>query len=594
MSGRIVRIAAWGQERILELSDTAVIVLAAGQGTRMKSRRAKVLHEICGVPMLGHVLKNAQALSPTRLIVVIGRDADEVERQFEGQAEFVLQAEQRGTGHAVLVAEPTLGDVQGDVLVLYGDTPLLRPETIRQMSEVKREKNADLLILTAHEMTIPGIIVRDDTGRVARIVEKQDATPAELEIPERNTGVYLFSADILREGLAALEPNNAQGELYLTDIVGFAVAKGLKVEGLVIDESEECLGINTRKELAEAARVMRGRIVDKLMAEGVSFIDPASVYIDADVKIGRDSLIEPGVVITGSSVLGIGVHVKAGCVIEGSQLGEDVVIGPSAHLRPGSVLGDGVKIGNFVEIKNSTLGPGAKAAHLGYIGDADVGADVNFSCGAIVVNYDGYSKSRSIIGEGAFIGCNVNLVSPVEIEPHGFVAAGSTITRDVPQDALAVGRGRQRNIEGWVARREGRAPARPSSRAAQAAQAAQAPQAPQASEGTSESASVSVSSSGKRKPAAPKKAKKQPAKQAKKKAAKKAPKKAEKKRAEKKKSAKQTAKKSKKAAKKATTRRSPKKAAKKTAKKAAKKKSTNRKSAKKKAARKNGAQRARR
>lgn len=555
-------IGFWARIRIFELSDTAVIVLAAGQGTRMKSRRAKVLHEICGVPLLGHVLRNAQALSPTRLIVVIGRDADEVERQFEGQAEFVLQAEQRGTGHAVLVAEPTLGDVQGDVLVLYGDTPLLRPETIQQMSEVKREKGADLLILTAHEMTIPGIIVRDETGRVARVVEKQDATPAELEIPERNTGVYLFGADLLREGLAALEPNNAQGELYLTDIVGFAVSQGLTVEGLVIEDAEECLGINTRKELAEAARVMRGRVVDDLMAEGVSFIDPSSVYIDADVTIGRDSMIEPGVVITGNSVLGEGVHVKACCVIEESRLGADVVIGPSAHLRPGSVLGDGVKIGNFVEIKNSTLGPGAKAAHLGYIGDADVGAGVNFSCGAIVVNYDGYSKSRSTIGEGAFVGCNVNLVSPVEIEPHGFVAAGSTITKDVPRDALAVGRGRQRNIEGWVARREGRAPARPSA------------------EGTPETLSVSVSAQKKRKTSAPKKAKKKtpkkksaktPKKAAKKKATTKAPKTAKKKAA-------------KKAAKKA-----PKKAAKKSA-----KKSTSGKSAKKKASRKKSAKRARR
>lgn len=539
------------------MSDTAVIVLAAGQGTRMKSRRAKVLHEICGVPLLGHVLRNAQALDPSRLIVVIGRDAEEVERQFAGEAEFVLQKEQRGTGHAVLVAEPTLGDVQGDVLVLYGDTPLLRPETIQQMSDVKREKGADLLILSAHEMSIPGIIVRDDSGKVARIVEKQDATPAELEIPERNTGVYLFSADLLREGLAALEPNNAQGELYLTDIVGFAVDKGLNVEGLVIEDTDECLGINTRKELAEAARVMRGRIVDNLMAEGVSFTDPASVYIDADVKIGQDSLIEPGVVITGDSTLGEGVHVKADCYIEESRLGDGVVIGPSAHLRPNCDLKDGVKVGNFVEVKNSTLGPGAKAAHLGYIGDADVGAGVNFSCGAIVVNYDGYLKSRSTIGDGAFIGCNVNLVSPVEIEPHGFVAAGSTITKDVPRDALAVGRGRQRNIDGWVARREGRAPARePASDA----------------EGTRTTASVS--SSSKRKTAAPKKAKKRPAKKAKTKTNKKA-----KKKAVKKKAAKKTA---------------PKKAAKKKAAKKTAKKKTKKKVAKKSATRKKSTKRARR
>ena len=257
-------------------------------------------------------------------------------------------------------------------------------------------------------------------------------------------------------GLAALKPDNEQGELYLTDIVAFAVQKGLRVEGLEISDADECLGINTRKELADAARVMRRRIVDFWMSEGVSFIDPDSVYVDADVQIGRDSLIEPGVVISGRSRLGEGVHIKAGCVIEDSQIENDVTIGPSAHLRPGNVVGAGVKIGNFVEVKNSTLGPGTKAAHLGYIGDADVGADVNFSCGAIVVNYDGYEKTRSTIGDGAFIGCNSNLVSPVEIAPHAFVAAGSTITKDVPEDALAVARGRQKNLDGWVARREGR------------------------------------------------------------------------------------------------------------------------------------------
>jgi bifunctional UDP-N-acetylglucosamine pyrophosphorylase/glucosamine-1-phosphate N-acetyltransferase len=445
--------------RHFELSDTTVIVLAAGQGTRMKSRRAKVLHELCGVSMLDHVLRTARALSPSRLIVVVGRDADEVRARFGGDVEFVEQAEQRGTGHAVLVAEPTLGAVNGDVLVLYGDTPLLRPETIERMKVVKRERNADLVILTARAENIPGRVARDDAGRVARIIEAQDATPEELEISERNTGVYLFRASLLREGLASLVPNNEQGELYLTDVVGYAVAKGLAVEGLEIDDADECLGINTRKELADATRAMRRRIVERLMDEGVSFVDPDSAYVDADVRIGSDSIIEPGVVITGSSVLGEGVHIKAGCVIEDSQIGADVKIGPVAHLRPGNTLGAGVAIGNFVEVKNSNLGAGTKAAHLGYIGDADVGEGVNFSCGAIVVNYDGTKKTRSTIGDGAFVGCNVNLVSPVEIGAGAFVAAGSTITKDVPPGALAIARDRQRNIEGWVARRENRSTA---------------------------------------------------------------------------------------------------------------------------------------
>ncbi len=447
------------------MSDTTVIVLAAGQGTRMKSRRAKVLHELCGVPMLGHVLRSARALAPSRLIVVVGKDAEEVEACFAGQAEFVLQAEQRGTGHAVLVAQPTLGEVSGDVLVLYGDTPLLSAETLAKMSAVKRERSADLAVLTAKTRNIPGRVARGPDGRVTRIIEAQDATPEELEIEERNTGVYLFSADLLRDGLASLRPDNAQGELYITDIVAFAVERGLAVEAVEIEDPEECMGINTRAELADATAYLRRRIARRLMADGVTLIDPASVYVDADVEIGRDSILEPGVIITGASVLGEGVHVKAGCVIEDSHLANDVTIGPSAHLRPGSRLGEGVKIGNYVEIKNSTLGAGSKAAHLGYIGDADVGAGVNFSCGAIVVNYDGYKKTRSTIGDGAFIGCNANLVSPVEIAARGFVAAGSTITKNVPSDALAVARDRQRNVEGWVARKEGRAPARRSAAA---------------------------------------------------------------------------------------------------------------------------------
>ena len=519
------------------MSETSVIVLAAGQGTRMKSRRAKVLHELCGVPMLGHVLRNAKRLDPDRLIVVVGKDAEEVQERFAGEAEFVLQAEQNGTGHAVLVAQPALGEVDGDVLVLYGDTPLLSPETLEQMSKIKRERNADLAVLTARTKNIPGRVARDENGRVSRIIEAQDATPEELELEERNTGVYLFSADLLRDGLASLKPDNAQGELYITDIVGFAVERGLRVEAVEIDDPDECMGINTRVELADATAYLRRRIARDHMASGVTFIDPNSVYIDADVEIGRDSIIEPGVVITGETRIGEGVHVKSGCVLEDSQLENDVVIGPSAHLRPGSHLGAGVKIGNYVEVKNSTLGAGSKAAHLGYIGDADVGEGVNFSCGAIIVNYDGYKKTRSTIGDGAFIGCNANIVSPVEVEPHGFVAAGSTITKNVPEDALAVARDRQRNIEGWVARREGRKPAR---------KPAPKPTG-QAASGTDATSAVSASSPKKpaRKKPAKKTTKKKAAKKpAKKKAAKKkSPKKAAKKKAPKKATKKQASRK---------------------------------------------------
>ncbi len=444
------------------MAKTAVVVLAAGKGTRMKSSRAKVLHEICGVPMLGHIQAVAEAVGADRLIVVIGRDADAVREAYGERAEFVLQAEQHGTGHAVMVTEPTLGDFVGDVLILYGDTPLLRAETLERMRSLKQHAGADLVMLTASG-DIPGRVVRDDEGRVARIVEAQDATPEELAIEERNTGVYLLTSSLLWAGLASLEAGNAQGELYITDVVSYAVRSGKRVEALWLEDADECLGINTRAELAAAAEIMRQRINGRHMEAGVTLIDPATTYIDAEVEIGPDTLIEPGCVITGRTVIGEGVHIKANAYIEESRLDAGVVFGPYSHLRPNSHLMAGVKIGNFVEIKNATMGPGSKSAHLTYIGDADVGRDVNFGCGSVVVNYDGYEKHRSKVGDGAFVGCNVNLVSPVEIAPRAFLAAGSTISHDVPTDALAVARAKQRNIEGWVARKEGRSKPRPAS-----------------------------------------------------------------------------------------------------------------------------------
>jgi len=433
----------------------AVVVLAAGQGTRMKSRRSKVLHEICGRSMLGYPLTAAEALSPERLLVVIGRDSHAVREAFTGRADFVLQAEQRGTGHAVIQALPKLVDFDGDILILYGDTPLLRPETLERMRELKRSSGAELVMLSSPE-PLPGRVIRDADGRVLRIVETTDATPEELEIQEGNTGVYLVGSAMLREGLEQLDDHNEQGEIYITDIVGNAVARSRRVEALLLDDPDECLGINTRAELAEAARVMRWRISDSLMAAGVTIVDPENTYIDVDVQIGRDSVIEPGCVITGPSVLGEGVHVKSGCVIESSRLEDDVSLGPCAHLRPGNHLMQGVKIGNFVELKNSTLGPGSKSAHLTYIGDADVGAGVNFGCGVVVVNYDGVAKHRTTVEDGAFIGCNANLIAPVTLSKNSFIAAGSTISTDVPAEALGVARARQRNIEEWVARRDGR------------------------------------------------------------------------------------------------------------------------------------------
>lgn len=430
----------------------AVLVLAAGKGTRMKSSRAKVLHEIAGRPLLGFPLAVAEALGPERLVVVIGRDADLVRERFDGRAQFVLQAEQRGTGHAVLAARETLADFGGDILILYGDTPLLRETTLLHMIDVKATTRADLVMLSAL-VPLPGRVVRDAAGRVSRIVEVTDATPEELAIPEGNTGVYLVSSDLLWKTLAQVDDRNEQGEIYLTDLVARAVADGRRVEAVLLADADESLGINTRAELARAAAVVRARKNDALMANGVTFIDPAATYVDVDVEIGSDSLLEPGVVITGASRLGVGVHVKAHTVIESSRLDDGVVIGPMAHLRPATHLGPRVRVGNFVEVKNSHLGEESKADHLSYIGDADVGRHAHFGCGVITVNYDGVSKHRTSVAEGAFVGCNSNLIAPITLEKDSYVAAGSTVTHDVPAGALAVARERQRNVEGWRARR---------------------------------------------------------------------------------------------------------------------------------------------
>jgi len=430
----------------------AVLLLAAGKGTRMKSRRTKVLHEICGRPMLAYPLAAATQVGAEKLVVVIGRDADQVEAAFAGRAQFAIQEEQRGTGHAVQVALPKLGDFAGDVLVLYGDTPLLRAETLARMQVRRRETGAPIVILTSPE-PLPGLVVRGADGRVERIVEKTDATPAELAIREGNTGVYLCDGAFLASAVAQLEPKNAQGELYLTDVVAIARRRGLAVEAILLEEADEALGVNTRAELARAAAVQRRRNAERLMAEGVTFVDPENVYVDTDVEIGRDTQIDPGVVITGPTRIGEGAHVKAHCVIESSVLDDDVVVGPSAHLRPGSHLKSGVRIGNFVEVKNSVLGRGVKADHLAYIGDADVGEDSSFGCGAITVNYDWVNKHRTNVGERVRIGCNANLIAPITLESDSYVAAGTTITKTVPTDAIAVSTGRQKNLDGWGKKR---------------------------------------------------------------------------------------------------------------------------------------------
>lgn len=443
--------------------ELAVVVLAAGRGTRMRSGVAKVLHGIAGRPMLHYPLAAAEALAPERLVVVVGRDGEAVEGHFAGRARFVRQEEPRGTGHAVQQALPALEGLRGEALLLYGDTPLLRAETLRALRERKAETGADLVLLSA-PLPLPGRVVRDASGAVARIVEVTDASPEERALEEGNTGVYLVDAELLQKTLARLDDRNEQGELYLTDIVGLAVGEGCRVEALCLEDPEEALGVNTRAELARAARGLRRRTAERVMAEGVTLVDPDATYLDVDVAIGRDTVIEPGVLVSGPSRIGERVLLKAHSVVEASEIGDDVVIGPMAHLRPGSRLERDVRIGNFVEVKNSALGPGVKADHLAYVGDADVGAGSSFGCGAITVNYDWEAKHRTRVGERVAIGCNANLIAPVELEDDSAVAAGSTVTKDVPSGALGVARERQRNVKGWRGRRSGAGKDAPSGR----------------------------------------------------------------------------------------------------------------------------------
>lgn len=429
-------------------NELAVVVLAAGQGTRMKSNLAKVLHPLGGRPMLHYPLAAAEALGASRLVVVVGRDAEQVEEAFAGRATMVLQEEQKGTGHAVLQTGDVLAGFSGDVLVLYGDTPTLSVEGLEAMRELKASSQADLVILSC-PCDVPGIIVRNADGSFARIVEATDASPEELAIPERNTGVYLLDKDLLWKALAQVDDDNEQGEIYLTSIAEVLLGDGRRVEVLPLEDPDEGLGVNNRADLARAAAVLRARKLNQLMLAGVTIVDPATTYLDEDVEVGRDTRIEPNCVIQGPSRIGERCHLKPNTTIESSTLGDEVEIGPSAHLRPDCTIGDRCRIGNFVEIKNSVLEDGVKVDHLSYVGDSDVGEGASFGCGSITVNYNWADKSRTTVEPGAVIGCNANLVAPVTIGRNASVAAGSTITKDVPGEALAVARGKQSHVPGW-------------------------------------------------------------------------------------------------------------------------------------------------
>ncbi|QHW32161.1 bifunctional UDP-N-acetylglucosamine diphosphorylase/glucosamine-1-phosphate N-acetyltransferase GlmU [Paenibacillus rhizovicinus] len=451
------------------------IVLAAGQGKRMKSKLYKVLHPVCGKPMVAHVLQTVKDAACERTVVVVGHGAETVRSYLGAGVEIVLQEQQLGTGHAVQQAEPLLGEEEGTTVILYGDTPLVTSETIQSLLSIHTGTRSAATVLTAVVPNPQGLgrIIRDDAGNVLRIVEQKDCTPEQAEITEINTGMYCFDNKKLFQALAKVTNHNAQGEFYLTDVMEILKNAGETVGAYCTPDFAEGIGVNDRVGLGEAEALMRARIVRKHQIGGVTIIDPAATYIEADVVIGSDTVIYPGTVLRGATVIGEdcvigpnadiadttignGVTVKHAVSAE-AEIGDECSVGPYAYLRPGSKLGIGVKIGDFVEIKNAELGNGTKVSHLSYVGDAKVGKDVNIGCGAITVNYDGYNKSLTEIGDNAFVGSNVNLIAPVKIGDGAYVVAGSTITHDVPENDVAIARERQVNKPGYAEKLRGRA-----------------------------------------------------------------------------------------------------------------------------------------
>lgn len=444
------------------------VVLAAGQGTRMKSKLYKVLHPILGRPMLEYVLEALSSASIDQTVTVVGHGAEKVKETVGTQSEFVLQEEQLGTAHAVIQTKDLLEDKDGVTLVVCGDTPLITEETFEQLFAYHEETDAKATILTTKidNPTGYGRIIRHEAGYVERIVEEKDATDEEKQVNEINTGTYCFDNKLLFDVLSQVDNNNAQGEYYLPDVIEILQKQGEKVSAFVTDDYEETIGINDRVALAEAEQIMKRRINRRHLLNGVTIIDPDNTYIGPEVVIEQDATIHPGSVISGKSYIGtdaiIGPHSEINessigngtsvrqSTINNSKIGDNVTVGPYAQIRPESVIGNHVRIGNFVEIKKSNIDDEAKIPHLSYIGDSTIGKRVNIGSGTITVNYDGKHKHETIIGDDSFIGCNANLVAPVTIESGAYVAAGSTITKDVPNDSLAIGRAKQENKEGYV------------------------------------------------------------------------------------------------------------------------------------------------
>lgn len=450
----------------------SVVILAAGLGTRMRSKVPKVLHPLLGRPMLRYPVEAARQSGARETVVVVGHGAERVMEALADQGvRFAHQKEPLGTAHALAAAKPALQNFTGALLVTSGDTPLISKRTLHRLKEALGAQGRGMIVLTMKKDDPYGYgrIVRGADGRVARIVEEKDASPEERAITEVNTGVYAFDARVW-DLLAKVKNDNRAGEYYLTDLVARYLEAGLPVGALMAEDQEELIGVNTRAQLAEVERVLLDRLRAGWMERGVRMILPETIYLEPEVELAADVVLEPGVMLKGTtkiaegarigaysvvenSVVGAGAEVRPHSVLEGARLEAGAVVGPLARLRPGAVLEEGAFVGNFVEVKNSVLGPGTKAGHLAYLGDATVGAGSNIGAGVITANYDGKKKHPTRIGQQAFVGSNSVLIAPVNIGDHAFVAGGSAITKDVPEGALAIGRGQQRIIEGWVWRK---------------------------------------------------------------------------------------------------------------------------------------------
>jgi len=451
-----------------------IVILAAGLGTRMKSRQAKVLHRAGGKALVEHVVDTAAKLTnPERIFVVVGHQAGEVRAAVTTPGvRFIEQPEQRGTGHAVTCGRAVLEGLSGYLTVLYGDGPLLRTETLRRLYEQETSDAAAAVLLTAmmDDPTGYGRVMRDAHGRVARIVEQKAATPEELAIREANMGIYCFRADLFWKHAGEMRPDNPAREYYLTDMAEILHRAGYPIEAMQIEDPREALGINTRVELADVDRLLRERKLRDLMLAGVTIEKPETVTVDSDVEIGIDTVVEAFAQIRGRTVIGENCRIGAGAIIEDSELGDDVVVwpytiigtsrlergataGPFARLRTDNHVAEGAQIGNFVELKKTRMGAGAKANHLAYLGDSQIGAKVNIGAGTITCNYDGFHKHPTAIGDGAFVGSNSTLVAPIEIGAGAYVGAGSVITQPVPPDSLGLGRAHQVIKEDWAKKR---------------------------------------------------------------------------------------------------------------------------------------------